>query len=284
MEPDGLFSWRWTPRGGGQVLDPNSATDADEDIAFALLVASTRFSRPEYVQRARLLLHAIRTHEGVDVAGGWFPAAGNWAPPPNASSRCRTFHPMHIRISIAWILTAAGWRWYASDTTCCTSRWARHGTRLPPDFLTVGPDGTLGPLPEASTLGRSLSFDGIRIPWRVALDCELHGRAEACVAGGAVPALLGALRSSGRLVSAYDSSGAPITADQSLSVYACLLPVLVADDPVLARDVRRTHLSFDTLMTIVGDQNRYNDLNWTWFGIASASGLTAKHTPPVSAF
>lgn len=283
QRPDGLFSWQWSPRDGGRVLDANSATDADQDIAFALLVASKRFSRPEYIDRARLLLRAIRAHEGIDVAGGWFPAAGNWAPPErivNLSYFSPYAYPYFDRVDPEGRWMEAVRVGYA----LLQQAVGQARTRLPPDFLTVGPDGTLGPLPEASTLGRSFSFDGIRIPWRVALDCQLHGRAEACVAGGAVPALLGALRSSGRLVSAYDTTGAPITTDQSPSVYACLLPVLVADDPALAGDVRRAHLSLDTLMAIVGDQNRYYDLNWTWFGIASASGLIAEHTPPVSAF
>src|SRR5688572_15590376 len=38
--PDGLYSWRWTPDRGGQVLDPNTAADADQEIALALLLGA----------------------------------------------------------------------------------------------------------------------------------------------------------------------------------------------------------------------------------------------------
>ena len=41
--PDGLYSWRWSPRGGGALLDVNSAADADQDIAFALILGSIHF-------------------------------------------------------------------------------------------------------------------------------------------------------------------------------------------------------------------------------------------------
>ena len=283
QRPDGLFSWRWSPRDGGRVLDANSATDADQDIAFALLVASKRFERPEYVDRARLVLRAIRAHARIDVTDRWFPAAGNWAPPErivNLSYFSPYAYPYFDRVD-------PGGRWM--DVVPVGYDLLRQAigdsrTRLPADFLTVGATGRLGPLPESSTLGRTFSFDGIRIPWRVALDCRLHARPEACVEGGPVPALLDTLRSSGRLVSAYDTTGAPIAVDESLSFYASLLPLLVAGDPGLAAEVRRVHLPLAALMALVHDEHRYYDLNWIWFGLASASGLTADRTPPLSAF
>lgn len=76
---DGLYSWRWTPGGGGRVLDANSASDADQEIALALLLASRVFDRPVLKDRARDLLQAIRRHESIAVRAGWLPAAGNWA-------------------------------------------------------------------------------------------------------------------------------------------------------------------------------------------------------------
>jgi len=283
QRPDGLFSWLWSPRDGGRVLDVNSATDADQDIAFALLVASRAFDRPAYVSDARRLLRAIRTHERLDVPGGWFIAAGNWAPAErisNLSYFVPYAYPYFDRVDPdgRWLdVLRVGY-----DLLRQSVGQAR--TQLPPDFLVVSLDGTVGHLPPTSTLGRAFSFDSVRIPWRVALDCQLHGRANACVPGGAVPGLVAALRSFGRLVSAYDPNGTPLTADQSLSFYACLLPVLAMTDVALARDVRRTHLSLDALTALSSDESRYYDLNWTWFGIASVTGLIQERTPLPTAF
>jgi len=283
QRPDGLFSWRWSPAAGGRVLDVNTATDADEDIAFALLVASQRFSRPDLVEQARTVLRAIHTHARIEVAGRWFPSAGNWAPAErivNLSYFAPYAYPYFDRVD-------PGSRWMevvpvGYDLLRQAIGEARTG--LPADFLTVDGDGRIGPLPASSTLGRTFSFDGIRIPWRVDLDCRLHQRVEACGAGGALPGLLDTLRSTGRLVTAYDPAGAPLTTDQSLSFYGSLLPVLVAADPMLAAEVRRQHLPIDVLMAVVGDGRRYYDLNWIWFGLAGASGLVDERTPPLSAF
>ena len=45
--PDGLYSWRWSPEAGGHVRDVNTATDADQEAAFALILASVVFGKPE---------------------------------------------------------------------------------------------------------------------------------------------------------------------------------------------------------------------------------------------
>lgn len=81
--PDGLFMWRWSPKDGGRVLDANTATDGDEEIALALVMASRTLGRPELRDRAAAILRAIRTRASIEVPGGWFPAAGTG---PSASA------------------------------------------------------------------------------------------------------------------------------------------------------------------------------------------------------
>ena len=59
--PDGLYSWLWDPA-EARIVDANSATDADIDIAYALAMASIVFDRPAYAAQAREIVRAIRTH------------------------------------------------------------------------------------------------------------------------------------------------------------------------------------------------------------------------------
>lgn len=79
VRPDGLYVWQWPPMDGGYIVDANTATDADQDIAFALILASNAFPNTTDRDRAKELLAAIRHGEGIVVAGGWVPCAGNWA-------------------------------------------------------------------------------------------------------------------------------------------------------------------------------------------------------------
>ena len=74
-----MYSWRWSPDQGGKILDVNTATDADQDIAFALIIAAAAFKDSAYLDRARELVKAIRLHTGIALAKGWLPSAGNWA-------------------------------------------------------------------------------------------------------------------------------------------------------------------------------------------------------------
>src|SRR5206468_11130592 len=77
--PDGLYAWLWDPRDGGRVIDVNTATDGDTDIAFALVIAADAFNRPDYRAEAQEIVKAIRAHASLRLKTGWFPSAGNWA-------------------------------------------------------------------------------------------------------------------------------------------------------------------------------------------------------------
>lgn len=62
---DNLYSWEWGPRKDTTfgVLDKNSATDADVDIAFALIIASEKWNDSSYLADARKIISDIWTYE-----------------------------------------------------------------------------------------------------------------------------------------------------------------------------------------------------------------------------
>lgn len=278
QRPDGLHAWRWSPEAGGRILDGNSATDADQDIAFALILAADRFNEPAHLDRARHILRAIHQRAGIEVAGGWFPSAGNWAVTErivNLSYFAPYAYPYFARLD-----PNANWDAVATVGYALLARATAGGeASLPPDFMVVAPDGQIAPLPPDSTLGKTFSFDGIRIPWRVEFDCRLHGRPEACASTGGLPTLSALLAQEGRLVTAYDTSGRALDQEESPSVYACLLPALDRLRPDLAGLVRRTHLGLPSLGAILDRDDRYYDLNWVWFGLALADGWLVERTP-----
>ena len=277
MRADGLLSWRWSAAGGGRVLDVNSATDADEDVAFALIVAASRFNRSDYLLRARETLRAIRAGTRVEVPGGWFPAAGNWA---TAGRVVNLSYFTPYAYPYFDILDPEG-RW--GDVTA-----AGYGlldaalaapARLPPDFMVVGLDGALSP-PGDETLRRTFSFDAVRIFWRVAFDCRLHGRSPACRHPGG-DTLAELLKRDGRLVTDYQVDGTRVSDEESLTFYACALPMLDARAPDLATGLRETRLSPEALRPVLDRRDRYFDLNWVWFGLALSGDLIVERTPTV---
>jgi cellulose synthase (UDP-forming) len=74
-EEDGLFSWKWK----GRVLDRNAATDADTDVALALLLAARRFEEPDFEREARAIVRAIWEEEVLVDGEACLLTAGNWS-------------------------------------------------------------------------------------------------------------------------------------------------------------------------------------------------------------
>lgn len=269
--PDGLYSWAWSAR-TGTLIDSNTATDGDQEIAFALILAAHAFARPEYEARARELLVAIRTHEAIEVPGGWFPAAGNWAVDErivNLSYFLPYAYPDFARVDPdgAWDrVTDVGYGLLARVLQ-------QPGVVLPPDFMVVTRDGDIAPLPAHSTLGRDFSFDAMRLYFRVALDCALYPRPQACDGPLRADALVEMLRRDGAIYTRYATSGRALGADESLSFYGGVLPLLAQQAPAFAAHLRAGKLALPDLATISDHPDRYYDLNWVWFGIAADEGL-----------
>ena len=280
--PDGLYSWLWDPAGQGKVIDANTASDADQEIALALVIGSQVFDDPRLLARARELVRAIRQHERVEMEGGWFPAAGNWAVAGrivNLSYFLPYAYPYFARIDPAgnWeVVTERGYHLIV-DTL------KRPATRLIPDFMTVTPEGRPGALPAGTGLSDDFSSDALRIYWRVAVDCRLHKTPRACADPLGVGQLNAMLARDGGLFTKYSVDGTPIERIASSSFYGAALPFLLIHAPAAGAAVRNTHLSAAALRPVTTEANRYFDANWTWFGLAAADGLIESATPAVEA-
>lgn len=280
---DGLYSWLWTPAAGGKVADVNTASDADQEIALALVIGSRVFGDHKLLDRGRQLLRAIREHERVDMDGGWFPAAGNWAVAErivNLSYFVPYAYPYFARADPdgRWdSVTETGYRLIINTLE-------RPSARLIPDFMTVTPKAEPAPLPEGSRLSRDFSSDAMRIYWRVAVDCRLHKRSRACADPLGVRQLTTMLARDGAFFTKYSIEGMPVERVESASFYGAALPFLLLFAPASGDAVRANHLSGPALDSILTAQNRYFDANWMWFGLAAADGLIETATPAVDVF
>ena len=275
---DGLYSWLWDPRGPGRLADPNSATDGDVDIAFALAIASVVFDEAEYARSARTLVQSIR--RGATLAGesGWFPSAGNWAGRERVTNL--SYFAPYAYEYFERLDPDAGWR-QAIDVGYRLLDQALEGAppRLPADFVRVGDGGLLEPIPDASSLSRLFSFDGIRIAWRIDLDCRLFARVRACTPDGLIRSLDLIQQRDGALFTAYGTDGSARSKEISSSFYGAALPAFARVRPAIAAEWRGANLSDAALARLRSSTNRYYDANWVWFGFASADGFLAARTP-----
>lgn len=278
--PDGLYSWQWTPKDGGHVLDANTAADADQDIAFALILAADAFETPGYRDRAKALLTAIRQSEAIPVEGGWIPCAGNWA----VSDRIINFSyfTFYAYPHFAALDPEGDWLGVRERGYDLLTRFLTEpGIILPADFAIIDAAGAFRPVAGQGRLSDDFSFDAMRVPWRVATDCRLNGHPRACSDPARTKSIVDLLARDGTLFSRYTVQGEKQSDTTSVSFYGSILPALGLFYPQLADALARKDLTPATLTPLLHDPARYYDNTWTWFGLAAWSGLlTAPQITP----
>ena len=217
-----LLAWHWVPEGGGHVDDWNVATDADGDLALALLLAADRWKVPRhpglppYREAAGDLLRDLLAYAWTaDETGTPVLLPGAWADQRNegrglvlnpsylAPASYRLFH--RATGDVRWLELAVG-SYDVLETLCGSSRRTPAG----PDWVRWWSQSRW--TPEGGDNARS-SWDAVRVPWRVATDWLWFDEPRArrylsqCVAPLVRPRL-----SHGMAV-AYDTEGEVLEAD-----------------------------------------------------------------------
>lgn len=172
---DVLFSWAYEKGEDGEYhkLDHETASDADEDIALALLFAYKRWEDPEYLETARVLLADIWEHEVVTIAGKNYFA-------PNTNPRRGDYYllnPSYFSPASYRIFAEADpthdWESLVDSSYDLLELLAGEYALLPPNWLMLSNDGTIASaVPYAGDSADQYGFDAFRTMWRVAVDAE----------------------------------------------------------------------------------------------------------------
>jgi hypothetical protein len=167
QRPDKLFSWHWDEG----VSDDQSATDADLDMARALVMAGRQFNDPSLAQEGVEVGRSIIDHETVVLHGRRILLPGQWVadrPPPVS------FNPSYVSPVATHVLWRATkdrrWQELERGSRALVQSLSRH--RMPPDWATVEDDGRAQPDPSKSSSG----WDAIRVPLRHAESCVVADR------------------------------------------------------------------------------------------------------------
>jgi endoglucanase len=184
-----LLAWRWSAEDGGHVIDWNAATDADADVALALLMAADRWPAPSdaglpgYAGSARAILKDLADHAlATDDRQLLFLLPGSWAD-QRAQGRGLVLNPSYLAPASYRLFyqATADERWlslassaYDVLDTVCSSPVASAGAV--PDWVRWWSADHWSP--EGAADGRS-SWDAVRVPWRVASDLIWFNEARA---------------------------------------------------------------------------------------------------------
>jgi endoglucanase len=280
---DNLFAWLFGQKSDGTygVLSDkggnNSASDADSDIAMALLFAYSRWQEPQYLDEAKKIISAMWEHEVITVADTPYLAANNLEQKSESTIVINPsyFAPYAYRM-FAEVDTEHPWLKLVDSSYDVLERSSidkldnASSGGLPPDWVFLDKKtGKLVP-PTYSGLTTNYSYDAMRIPWRLALDYRWYQEPRAKKIFDRFTVLEKEWSDKNVLYPTHTHDGGATTQGESPAMYGTSIAYFAVQNESTAKDIYdkklRTLYNPDTF-SWKGTLSYYDD-NWTWFGLA----------------
>ena len=166
FDSKGLMTW-CIPAGTGSCSGGNSATDGDEDMAYALLMASRQWSGGTYSSDAMTLIKNILAHDisgNILEGGDGFNNTNEIDPSYFAPSYYRAFAAFDTADSAAWMSVLN------ESYTILAAAQGSYG--LVPNWVNQSGAGVTV---SNSMVDPYFGYDACRIPFRIALDYCING-------------------------------------------------------------------------------------------------------------
>jgi endo-1,4-beta-D-glucanase Y len=193
LDENGVMNWHYDA--GGAVLDGGGgATDADEDMAFALVMADAQWSG--YADAAKTLIGHILDHE-VEAGSNVLKPGDRWG--GSDQTNPSYLAPAYYRVFASYT-GESRWMSVVDASYTLLGKCANAKTGLVPDWCNA--DG-------AAQRSSHYSYDACRTPWRLAVDACWNGEPRAQVLLARVSAFFGKLGAA-NIKDGYGLDGTPL--------------------------------------------------------------------------
>ncbi|MFI5212497.1 MAG: glycosyl hydrolase family 8 [Candidatus Saccharimonadales bacterium] len=278
---DKLISWKFGDTGGGHygiqttAGGQNTATDADVDIAYALIMASNQWKDSKYLYDAQAMIKSIWEKEVVTIAHKPVLTA-NDIERLDASSvliNPSYFAPYAYRV-FAKVDPTNDWMGLVDNSynllfaTAASPLDKSHSSGLTPNWARV--DRQTGAVTAAPANDSNYGYDAFRTPWRLTLDWKYYHEPRAKQVLQKYTTLSDSWSKNGKLDAIYSHDGQVVSTDSVPASYGANLGYFIITNPTQAKAIYESKLltlySPDTQSwkTPLG----YYDDNWAWFGMA----------------
>ena len=205
IDPKGLMNWHITSGGSTASDGSYSASDGDEDMIFALLMASDQWSGTDYLTPAQNMIAAMRMYslfsDGTLQNGDNFNTAN--------TLNIDYFSPAYFRV-FAKATNDAYWTSIAIPANY-KHLMAQAGSKgLVPDSSNLQDQTT------CSTCKPNYSYDACRTPWRIALDWCWNAEPKAQAYLQLIGAFFNGVGAS-NIVDGYNSTGGTTSNNKNLA-------------------------------------------------------------------
>jgi len=186
---DNLLGWRWGGENPSGLIESENATDADQDIAYVLLLAGKAWDRPDYFQDGLALTKDIWRHNVSHLHNHYFLSPGTWS--GFKLNHQLALNPSYMAPYVYQTFAkydkehSKGWKQLAEDTyetlEACSNL---SKVKLPPNWCAVSTEaeplhlGRKAPIKvyfsDVQGAGaRDFSYDAFRVFWRMEMDSKL---------------------------------------------------------------------------------------------------------------
>ncbi len=281
---DALFAWKWGQRADGTMgilhaeQGNTSASDADTNIALALVFAFSRWQDPDYLDAARAVIDDIWEKEVIVIRGTPYLAANDLE--KQSSSPSVIVNPSYLNPAAYRIFARVDptHPWDAlvtsSQTLLAMSATAPldtgGGSGLPPNWLRVNKQTGALEAAQASGIDSHFGFDAMRVPFALALDAAWFNDPRDTEALAQFTFLSRAWQESGALGSIYGHDGSVVDPVETPAMYGATIGYFMHMAPREAEEIYTTKLLalYNPGTNTWRVPLSYYDDNWAWFGIA----------------
>lgn len=244
---DKLFAWLWGQKNPGKqiemeygIIDQNSATDADTEIAITLILASNVWEQENYMDDALKIMNGIWNKETVDIKGVRILTAGiNQSKAENVEVNPSYFMPYPFKI-FAEVDSSHDWLKLVDSSYGLTDWCIDHiKSGLPPDHFYINRNTGVITFKEDRS---DFSYDAVRVFYRFLTDYLLtkDQRAEKLLSRSKI--FITRWKREKKFYTNYKQNGKLKDYNEAIGSIALLLPVIRMYDKNVAAEIYKNKI------------------------------------------
>lgn len=275
----------------GKITNPGTTTEADEDIAYALLVAAGRWNNATYKDFADKMINDIWKYETATVKSVPYIVAGDWtsrlngdryiinpsALKPYAYRAFAKADPDH-----AWAKVVTS----SYDLLYACSKASLDGSvsaQIPPNWCGLTDTPTVTNAKKIDSKAADYSYDAPRAIANVALDYVWYHEPKAEAYLKAMKPFVRDWSEKKHIYAGYTHDGKPINTNESLAQYGVMAAYFAVVDPKAGDKLYYAkispNLTSDGKYMYIGTPDNTYDQHWAWLGTAVLSGALQPPLP-----
>lgn len=270
---DNLYGWKWGENEDGQwkIIDKSSATDADQDIALALILASERWKDKKYQKQAEPIINDIWEKLVIQINGKYYLTAGDWGTENEFVKINPSYYAPYAYRIFAKYDTKHDWQSVVNSSYRVIEESSNLSAfYLPPDWCYINKtSGIIEIDNKVKPKESDYSYDAIRVHWRLALDYALNKDSRALTyLNRSTQYFIKYWEINDNLPASVTTYGIIREPYGSYAVYGALLPAIALVNEEVARQIYHKKIAAEFVKGFWGDPKDYYAQNIIWFGVA----------------